>query len=278
MADEAPAKPVGREIFFAAMQDMAAKEDNIARVGRDENLVVPVGNLAKHVFGVVGVGDASDVGDVADEFVAEAVASLGAGWVDGLDAATLGEPHGAVEFVASIDADPGAAECVRVRGQVIRILVPALAGFAGRFEEEHRLQSKHVGAEDDFKDIEHARMEHVAFVEFEFAVEHVDAEEVLRFLGWREMSRRCFETLNGYTVIFVEVALGHLFFLLREPALHEVFRVLPQFGNFGRQDKVADDEKTIMTKASVFIHRNKVAILAQAHSGGNTSSFMIAIK
>ncbi|MCG3150262.1 MAG: hypothetical protein PCFJNLEI_03743 [Verrucomicrobiae bacterium] len=260
VADKAAPEPVRRKILFAAVQDVTAEENDVAGLGGNKDLVVSVGDAGEHILGVVAMGDALDVGDVADEFITETVADFWAGRIDGFDLAVFGKPHRAVEFVAVINCDPCAAECVGVRGDVIGVLVPTLAGFTGRLEEQHRLQRENVGADQDFEHVEHARVQHVALVELEFAVKHMEAEKILCFFDWGEVRRWGFESLGGHAVVLIEIAFGHLCPLLRQTALHQVFGVLPEFGDFGGGNQAGDDKKTITTKTSVLFNRDLVSV------------------
>jgi hypothetical protein len=58
---------------------------------------------------------------------------------------------------------------------VERVLVVALAGTAGRLDEEHRLQREDIGPDQPLDHVEQARVEEEALVDLEPAVEEVDA-------------------------------------------------------------------------------------------------------
>ena len=133
--------------------------------------------------------------------VAEAVALLRR--VDRLVLAADRHPHRAVQLVAVVDRDPGAAEGIGVGRDVVGVLVPALPRLARRLEEEHRLQGQHVRPDQRLEDVEHPRVEQVALVQLQLAVEHVDAQEVLRLLLGREVVRRRFQPLASSPAVGV---------------------------------------------------------------------------
>ncbi len=203
------------------------------------------------------MADAADVLDVAEAAVAVAIA-LG-GRVDRLDLAAGGEPHGAVQLVAVVDADPGAAEGVGVRGDVVTVLVPALARLARRLEEEHRLHRQHVRAHEHLQHVQHARVQHVPLVQRQLAVEHVDAQEVLRLLHGRKMLGRRLQPLAGDAGVPCEVAVRHLLLLLGEPALHQVLGVLPQLLDLLWRDQIPHHEKPLAAEGDVLFDRDAIA-------------------
>jgi hypothetical protein len=72
-------------------------------------------------------------------------------------------------------------------------------------------------------------------------MEHVDTQEVLGLVFRREMRGRGEEILDPHGLIAGGVADLHLPGLLRKPALHQVFGVLPQLCHVLLRNEVAHD-------------------------------------
>ena len=56
----------------------------------------------------------------------------------------------------------------------------ALTGAAGTLDEQHRLEREHVGADERGDDVEDPRVQHVALVDVQAPVQHVDAQQMVQ--------------------------------------------------------------------------------------------------
>ena len=203
-------------------------------------------------------GNAGDFFDAGEGGVAEAV-----GFNRGINRfvlAAFGEIHAAVFFIHVINGDPGAAEGVGVGGNVVGVLMPALAGLAGGFGEEHGLEGEDVGADEDFEDVDDARVEEEAFVDGEVAVEHVDAEPEFGFFLGGEIFGRALEFLDVGAGVRVDDVGCHGFALFGEAALHEVVGVLAEFVDVGGDDEAGDDEEAVAAEGDVLVDGEDVLV------------------
>jgi hypothetical protein len=83
-----------------------------------------------------------------------------------------------VLLVRAVEGEPCADQRVGPRDDVEGVLVVALAGRAGAFDEQHRLEREHVPADQRLHHVEHPRMQHEALVDRQPPVQHVDPHDL----------------------------------------------------------------------------------------------------
>ena len=153
-----------------------------------------IGVLARHtaerVHAVIHVTDVLDDVEVVESFLGvHGVQSVGRG-IDRFGMRSGDHPQAAVFLVGAVERHPYADHDVWEGGDVVRVLVPALAALAGRVQEQHGLQRQNVWPDQRLQHVKRARVQQIFLGGGVGAVQHVDAREAPIQLVERGVRRR----------------------------------------------------------------------------------------